>query len=93
MYKDIRGDKRIYVCEKVGVGTQVQVRMWDYVCLNECVLACVCLWLNGSVSTAFLKEEQIILTMCCWVTNDGMWWLQTAILDLSHSFCGSEIRA
>lgn len=82
-----------YVCEKVEVGTHVQVCMWEGVCLNERVLACVCLWLNGSVSTVFLKEEQIVLIMCCWVTNDEMWWLQTAILDLSPSFCGSEIRA
>lgn len=63
---------REYMCEKVGVGTPVWVCMREYVCLNECVLACVCLWLNHSVSQVFLKEEQIVLIMCFWVTNDEM---------------------
>lgn len=87
------GQENICVWEGGGRNTHAGSHVGVCVFKWMCACLCVCLWLNGSVSTAFLKEEQIILTMCCWVTNDEMWWLQTAILDLSHRFCGSEIRA
>lgn len=38
------------------------------VCLNECVLARVCLWLNGSIKKVFLKDL-LVFIICGRVTN------------------------